>query len=146
MKKRGKSSLHIKKKSPAKEGLSLEVELSLSTRAIFAFLASIVLLLGFFAIRDFTEFSVGKAYSVAFRGQEFAESVEINLLANVPEKIEFTVDSIVKTALLEFTGSESELAMDINGIGVSSTRRASDEGVNIDAFDATAQINSYCLK
>src|SRR3989344_4075936 len=107
----------------------------------FLFAAILVLSAGFYMLRDFSGISVGKAYSVAYRGQEFAESVEINLLADVPEIIELTVDNVVKTAQLEFTGAESELIMDIDGIMVSSTRRASDEGVNVDTFDATAQIN-----
>ena len=116
------------------------------SRIRFLIAALLVLSVGFYMLKDFSGISVGKAYSVMFEGQEFAESVEINLLANVPEIIELTVDNAVKTAQLEFTGAESELIMDIDGIMVSSTRRASDEGVNVDTFDATAQINSYCLE
>src|SRR3989338_4909751 len=81
------------------------------SRIRFLIAALLVLSVGFYFLKDFSDISVGKAYSVAFRGQEFAESVEINLLADVPEIIELTVDSIVKTALLEFTGSESELTV-----------------------------------
>ena len=116
------------------------------SRIRFLFAAILVLSVGFYFLKDFSDISVGKAYSVAFRGQEFAESVEINLLANVPEIIELTVDSIVKTALLEFTGSESELTIDIGGNLVSSARILSDEGINIDEFDIASGVNGYCLE
>ena len=116
------------------------------SRIRFLFAAILVLAIGFYFLKDFSEISVGKAYSAVFKGQEFAEGVEIELLANVPEIIELTVDSIVKSAKLEFTGSESELIMDVNGIAVSSSRGLSDEGINIDAFDIASVVNSYCLE
>ena len=127
--------------TPKSRGFS-EDDLS---RIRFLIAALLVLSIGFYFLKDFSDISVGKAYSVAFRGQEFAESVEISLLADVPEIIELTVDNVVKTAQLEFTGAESELTMDINGNMISSTRGLSDDGINIDEFDIGSEINNYCI-
>lgn len=112
------------------------------SRIRFLFAAIIVLSVGFYFLKNFSDISVGKAYSITFGGQEFAESVEINLLANVPEEFILRVNGVVKQAEFQFTGTGNQLTIGIGG-DILFSEDLAEQPIH-GTFDAAAYINNFC--
>tara|TARA_Y100000310_G_scaffold130175_1_gene129374 strand:- start:14755 stop:23715 length:8961 start_codon:yes stop_codon:yes gene_type:complete len=139
MQKKGKRRVH-KRGVRHRKRVDSRLDTPVPSKIIFAVLASIILLLGLFAIKNYTPISVGKAYEIVFRGEEFTENVEIGLLADRPEKLLLTVGSVAKNANFELIGSGSELTINIeDDIIFTSTGRLTDQIFVIDTFDGVTE-------
>ncbi len=92
----------------------IELKIEMPSKAAYAILAAIVLVLGFTALRNYVEMPVGKAYQIVFNEDTFTESVEIELLANVPEKFMFLLNGPVKSARLRVSGTAENINIAID--------------------------------
>lgn len=112
--KRGIGSAGGKKPHHALESKVHVKDEDLPSKLTYAAVALLVLVLGFFAIRSYVEIPVGKAYQIVLDEGVFTESVEMELLANVPEKFVFSLNGPVESARLRVSGTAENINIAID--------------------------------
>lgn len=113
MHKKRKRRVHHKKALHKKVRHHAKVDDSVSGKITYLILALVIIILGFYAIKNFEEVSIGKAYEIVLKEEEFTRSLEVELLANTSTEVLIIVENIVKNASFKLSGSGSDIEINI---------------------------------
>lgn len=140
MGKKSKRGVHI----PKREMYVEHIDKSMPSRLIYGLLALLVLTLGFFAIQNYSEVSVGKAYQILVDGATIEKEATLNVNAFEPKTITLIVNAPVLSAAASINGNAVGVS-----IKISENTIYSKEGTlsisPVKIPDFSSQINQQCL-